>query len=115
LWLVDLMEREFRGEGGIGGIADYVEDTGEVNWLINDAARKAVPVPVIGLSVTQLIALGDRDREWARAIAAMRNGFGGHPFGPNVSISRERDEGRVGGYPAPPNGTVAGANVGRAR
>lgn len=112
-WLVDLMKREYRGQVGIGGIADFVEDMDEVNWLINDATRMEVPVPVIGLSVMHLIA--SRDREWARAIAATRNGFDGHPFGPNESIARERDEGRVGEHPAPPNGAVAGANDERAR
>jgi 6-phosphogluconate dehydrogenase len=44
-WLVDLMEQQYRERGGLGGIPDYVEDTGEVNWLISDALRMEVPIP----------------------------------------------------------------------
>jgi len=28
----------------------------------------------------------------------MRHGFGGHPFGPDAGIKRERREGRVGDF-----------------
>ena len=33
--------------------------------------------------------------DWARAIVAMRHEFGGHPFGRDAKIARERREGRV--------------------
>jgi 6-phosphogluconate dehydrogenase len=52
----------------------------------------------------QLVASRDDGREWTRAIAAMRHGFGGHPFGPDAAVARERHEGRVGGYPTAPDG-----------
>lgn len=28
----------------------------------------------------------------------MRHGFGGHPYGPDEGIARERREGRIGGF-----------------
>lgn len=28
----------------------------------------------------------------------MRHGFGGHPYGPDEGIAREREEGRVGPF-----------------
>jgi 6-phosphogluconate dehydrogenase len=65
-------------------------DTGEVNWLVDDAMRMEVPVPVIAQSVMQLLA--------ARAVAMMRHGFGGHPLGPDARVARERHEGRVGDF-----------------
>jgi len=95
-WLVDLMEREYRGKGGLDQVPAYVEDTGEVNWLVADALRMEVPVPVIAQSVMQLFASRDDRQDWARAIAMMRHGFGGHPFGSDEAIVRERVEGRVG-------------------
>jgi 6-phosphogluconate dehydrogenase len=58
-----------------------------------------VPAPVITQSVVQLIASRDNRRDWARAIAMMRHGFGGHPFGPDKGVERERRTGRVGGFP----------------
>lgn len=97
-WLIDLMETAYRAEDGLDGIPSYVEDTGEVSWLVGDALRMEVPVPVIAQSVMQLFASRDDRRSWARAIAMMRHGFGGHPFGPHEAEQRERREGRVGDF-----------------
>ncbi|MBI4311209.1 MAG: decarboxylating 6-phosphogluconate dehydrogenase [Chloroflexi bacterium] len=98
-WLIDLMEEAYRREGGTDSTPAYVEDTGEVSWLINDALHMEVPIPVITQSVMQLFASRDDRKLWARAIAMMRHGFGGHPYGPNESVARERREGQVQGFP----------------
>lgn len=95
-WLIDLMARGYREDGGMDSVPSFVEDTGEVNWLVADALRMEVPIPAIAGSVNQLFASRDNRRDWARAIAVMRHGFGGHPFGPDEAIARERREGRVG-------------------
>jgi 6-phosphogluconate dehydrogenase len=94
-WLVDLMDEAYRAEGGMARIPAYVEDTGEVNWLVSDALRMEVPIPVIAQAVMQLFASRDDEALWARAIAMMRHGFGGHPFGPAEGPRQERQEGRV--------------------
>ncbi len=99
-WLVDLMEQAYRSDGGLGSIPPYVEDTGEVDWLVDDALHMEVAVPVIAQSVMQLIASRDQDENWARAIAMMRHGFGGHPYGSDAGIVAERRSGRVGGFVA---------------
>lgn len=98
-WLIDLMEAAYRADGGLEKIPPYVEDTGEVNWLVNDALHMEVPVPVISQAVMQLFASRDEKNNWARAIAMMRHGFGGHPYGSDQSIVRERREGRIGDFP----------------
>jgi 6-phosphogluconate dehydrogenase len=95
-WLIDLMEQAYRNQGGLGDIPSYVEDTGEVNWLVSDALRMDVPTPVIAQSVIQLLASRDSRGNAARAIAAMRHGFGGHPFGADEAVRSERETGRVG-------------------
>jgi len=97
-WLIDLMEAAYRGEGGLDRTPAYVEDTGEVNWLVNDAIHMEVPIPVISQAVMQLFTSRDDKKYWARAIAMMRHGFGGHPYGADQSIVRERREGRVGDF-----------------
>jgi 6-phosphogluconate dehydrogenase len=97
-WLVDLMESAYRADGGLESIPPYVEDTGEVNWLVDDALHMEVPVPVISQSVMQLLASRDDQEPWARAIAMMRHGFGGHPYGSDEGTRRERREGRIGGF-----------------
>ncbi len=98
-WLVELMEQQYRERGGMKDVPAYVEDTGEVNWLVNDAMNFEMPIPVIAQSVMQLFSSRDDRQDWAKAIAMMRHGFGGHPFGSEEGIARERREGRVRPFP----------------
>jgi 6-phosphogluconate dehydrogenase len=99
-WLIDLMEEAYRSDGGTDSIPAYVEDTGEVNWLVDDALHMEVPVPIISQSVMQLFASRDDEKNWARSIAMMRHGFGGHAYGEDEAAARERREGRIGGFPS---------------
>ncbi len=105
-WLVELMEAAYRQNDGLARVPAYIEDTGEVNWLVDDALHMEVAVPVIAQSVMQLFAARDDRKNWAKAIAMMRHGFGGHPYGPDDGIARERREGRAGGFvrPSPAHG-----------
>jgi len=96
-WLMDLMHQQYAKAGGMAEVPPFVEDTGEVNWLVADALRMETPIPVIAQSVMQLFASRDDKKNWARAIAMMRNGFGGHPYGANAAIVDERRHGQVGG------------------
>jgi 6-phosphogluconate dehydrogenase len=95
-WLIDLMEEAYRDNNGLGNIPTYIEDTGEVNWLVADALRMELPIPVIAQSVMQLFASRDEKKIWAGAIETMRHGFGGHPYGHYEPAKLERVEGRVG-------------------
>ncbi len=97
-WLVDLMEQSYRKDNGLQNIPAYVEDTGEVNWLVSDAMQMERPIPVISQAVMQLLSSRDDSKDWARAIAMMRHGFGGHPFGANQGVREERQLGRVGDF-----------------
>ena len=98
-WLIDLMEEAYRSDEETDGIPAYVEDTGEVNWLVDDALHMEVPIPIISQSVMQLFASRDDEKNWARSIAMMRHGFGGHAYGADEGAARERREGRIGGFP----------------
>lgn len=99
----DPTSRPYQGQAASGThrlVADatpgYIEDTGEVNWLVEDALRMEVPIPVISASVMQLFASRDDRKAWARAIALMRRGFGGHPIGPDAAVAQERRTSKVG-------------------
>jgi 6-phosphogluconate dehydrogenase len=94
-WLLDLLEAQYRARP-LDDVPAYVEDTGEVNWLVSDALRMERPIPVISQAIQQLLLSRDGDRTWARAVAMMRHGFGEHPFGHDDHIRRERREGLVG-------------------
>jgi 6-phosphogluconate dehydrogenase len=99
-WLIDLAEAGYRDKGGLQDVPPVVEDTGEVNWLVDDALRLEVPTPVIAQAVIALLASRDDRRAWARAIAVMRHGFGGHPFGRDERVAAGRRTSRIGGFPA---------------
>lgn len=95
-WLIELMEEVLREKGSLESVPAFIEDTGEVNWLVSDALQREIPIPVISQSVMQLFASRDNQQNRWRAIAMMRHGFGGHPFGTDSHIAEEREEGRLG-------------------
>jgi 6-phosphogluconate dehydrogenase len=99
-WLIDLLAQQYGAHHGLDEVPGYVEDTGEVNWLIEDALHFEVSIPVICQAVMQLFASRDGGKRWARAIAMMRNAFGGHPFGASPALRELRRRGKLSGqYP----------------
>ncbi|MGE0546951.1 MAG: NADP-dependent phosphogluconate dehydrogenase [Kofleriaceae bacterium] len=95
-WLIDLLHEQYQAMHGLDEVPSHVDDTGEVNWLVSDALQMEVPIPVIAQAVMQLLQSRDTRSCAARAIALMRHGFGGHPFGHAAAIVEERRSGRVG-------------------
>lgn len=96
-WLIELMEEGLRSEETpeFEEIPNYIEDTGEVNWLVQEAINSETPIPVISQSVMELFKSRGEQKEAYKAIALMRNGFGGHPFGEDEYIKEERDKSRI--------------------
>lgn len=93
-WLVELMEEQLR-EQHLSEVPNYIEDTGEVNWLVQEAIKGETPIPVISQSVMELFkSRGQQDNAY-RAITLMRHGFGDHPFGEDEYIAEERETSRV--------------------
>src|SRR3546814_7976316 len=39
-WLIELMEQGYRDTGGLKDVSPVVEDTGEVNWLVQDRSEE---------------------------------------------------------------------------
>jgi 6-phosphogluconate dehydrogenase len=93
-WLIELMEKGLR-ERSLREIESYIEDTGEVNWLVQDALNKEIPIPVISQSIMELFKSRQKDSDTYRSIALMRHGFGGHPFGKEEYIAKERKTSRI--------------------
>jgi 6-phosphogluconate dehydrogenase len=102
-WLVELMAQGLKKEDQFAetdtpdfeDIPNYVEDTGEVNWLVQEAFKGETPIPVISQSVIELFKSRGNQRHAYQAIALMRHGFGNHPFGEAEGIREERITGRV--------------------
>ena len=93
-WLVELMEKGLR-EQGLAKTESYIEDTGEVNWLVQDAINKEIPIPVISQSIMELFKSRMKESDAYKSIALMRHGFGGHPFGVDKGIIQERKTSRI--------------------
>jgi 6-phosphogluconate dehydrogenase len=94
-WLIDLLDEQYQKHEGFAGVPPYIEDTGEVNWLVNDALHLEVPIPVISHSVMELFRSRDVSKRDYQAVAMMRHGFGGHPFGSNENLKDERRTSRI--------------------
>lgn len=77
-WLLELVERMFKQEGDLGGIAPYVHDSGEGQWTLQAAMEEAVPAPVIAAALFARYASRDPENFSARFTAGLRNQFGGH-------------------------------------
>jgi 6-phosphogluconate dehydrogenase len=78
-WLVELMRDALREHPRLEDLSTYVEDTGEVKWVLEWALRRDIPSPVIADSQQALMAYRDLDWPAAKAVALLRHGYGGHP------------------------------------
>ncbi len=93
-WLVELMAKGLK-EKPFDSIPPYVEDTGEVNWLLQAAIDKEISVPFIALAVMELFESRGAGQDSARAVALLRHGYGGHAFGKDEHVAKERKAGRM--------------------
>jgi 6-phosphogluconate dehydrogenase len=78
-WLVELMGNALAEYRDFGQLSTYVEDTGEVNWVLDWALEQDIPIPVVSTSQTALTQYRDLDWPTAKAVALLRNQYGGHP------------------------------------
>ncbi|TCM45741.1 phosphogluconate dehydrogenase (NAD(+)-dependent, decarboxylating) [Kribbella sp. VKM Ac-2568] len=77
-WLLDLMVNALNEDTHLDKIRGYAEDSGEGRWTVEAAIDHAVPVPAIAASLFARFASRQDDSPAMKAIAAMRNQFGGH-------------------------------------
>ncbi|MEA2401266.1 MAG: 6-phosphogluconate dehydrogenase [Thermoleophilaceae bacterium] len=79
-WLIELMRDALEEHPDLGHLSTYVEDTGEVKWVLEWALDRDIPSPVISDSQQALMGYRDLDSPTAKAVALLRHGFGGHPL-----------------------------------
>jgi 6-phosphogluconate dehydrogenase len=77
-WLLDLLVDQLRADEHLDKIRGYAEDSGEGRWTVEAAIENAVPMPAISASLFARFVSRQDDSPAMKAIAAMRNGFGGH-------------------------------------
>jgi 6-phosphogluconate dehydrogenase len=77
-WLLDLLVHALKDDSKLSHIAGYAEDSGEGRWTIEAAIDNAVPLPAITASLFARFSSRQEESPAMKAVAAMRNQFGGH-------------------------------------
>jgi 6-phosphogluconate dehydrogenase len=78
-WLLDLLDRALDGDPELAKLKGYAEDTGEGRWTVDEAVRLSVPLHVIASSLFARFESRQPDSPAMKAVAALRQQFGGHP------------------------------------
>ena len=77
-WLLDLLVEALDVEPGLEGIRGYAEDSGEGRWTVEAGIEHAVATPAITAALYARFVSRQDDSPAMKAVAAMRNQFGGH-------------------------------------
>ncbi len=77
-WLLELLVKALEEDPEFTDISGYVEDSGEGRWTVHDALDRAVPVPTISAAIFARFVSRQKDSPSMKAVAALRNQFGGH-------------------------------------
>jgi 6-phosphogluconate dehydrogenase len=102
-WLLDLMVRALQAEPDLAGIRGYAADSGEGRWTVQEAIERGVAVPVISAALYARFVSQQDESLAMKAIAALRNQFGGHAVLPEEAPARGEEP------VAPPAGSGAAA------
>jgi len=77
-WLLDLLYDAISKNPDFTGIKDWVADSGEGRWTVQEAIDRDVPAPIITLSLQARFRSRQDESYGAKVLAALRNEFGGH-------------------------------------
>jgi 6-phosphogluconate dehydrogenase len=77
-WLLDLLVKALAEDPGLKQIRGYVEDSGEGRWTVEEAIANSVPMPAITAALFARFTSRQDDSPAMKAVAALRNQFGGH-------------------------------------
>jgi 6-phosphogluconate dehydrogenase len=77
-WLLDLLAAALADDTGLSKVPGYAEDSGEGRWTVEAGIDNAVPLPAITAALYARFVSRQDESPAMKAIAAMRNQFGGH-------------------------------------
>ncbi|WP_026925221.1 phosphogluconate dehydrogenase (NAD(+)-dependent, decarboxylating) [Glycomyces arizonensis] len=81
-WLLELLDRALDDDPELAKIRGWVADSGEGRWTVEEAIRLRVPMPAIADSLFARYVSRQDDSPAMKAVAALRNQFGGHAVKP---------------------------------
>jgi 6-phosphogluconate dehydrogenase len=77
-WLLELLVAALDTDPELAELRGWVQDSGEGRWTVEEAINHAVPAPVISAALFARFASRQPDSPAMRAVAALRQQFGGH-------------------------------------
>ena len=77
-WLLDLLVEALKDDAHLEKIAGYAADSGEGRWTVEAGIDNGVAMPAIAASLFARFVSQQDESPAMKAIAAMRNQFGGH-------------------------------------
>jgi 6-phosphogluconate dehydrogenase len=77
-WLLDLLTDAITKDPHLDAIRGWAEDSGEGRWTVQEAIDNAVAMPAISAALFARFVSRQDDSPAMKAVAAMRNEFGGH-------------------------------------
>jgi 6-phosphogluconate dehydrogenase len=77
-WLLELAAAALADDQDLTHLKDWVADSGEGRWTVQEAIDLDVPAPIITLSLLQRLRSRQEESYGAKVLAALRNQFGGH-------------------------------------
>lgn len=77
-WLLDLMVKALEEDPDLALLDDWVDDSGEGRWTVDEGIDMAVPLPVISAALFARFASRQEQSPAMKAVAALRQQFGGH-------------------------------------
>ena len=77
-WLLDLIADAFAEDKSLSALSDYVDDSGEGRWTVQDSIDLAIPTPVLTLALQMRFRSRQEGAFSGKVLNAMRAGFGGH-------------------------------------
>lgn len=81
-WMLDLIADALQQDVDMKSLSDFVDDSGEGRWVVQDSIDEAIPTPVLTLALQMRFRSRQDPSYAAKLLNAMRAGFGGHPIKP---------------------------------
>ena len=77
-WLLDLLVEALKEDPGLEDVRPVAVDSGEGRWTVQAAIETGVAAPVISAALFARFTSRPDDSPAMKAVAALRNQFGGH-------------------------------------
>jgi len=81
-WLLDLTGDALEQDVELSSLSDWMDDSGEGRWTVNESIDLGIPAPVLTLALQMRFRSRQKDAFAGKIVNAKRAGFGGHAIKP---------------------------------